>query len=72
MTTKEHASFVPLNQRPVVELPPQSYQPSKAEIEADARIAGVTFKQAIEGLLRPVRIRRVTRKRSGENHATTS
>ena len=42
-----------------VEIIHQSYQPSKAELEADARIKGVTFKQAIAALVRPVRIRRV-------------
>ena len=50
--------FVPLEDQPVVEIVRQSYQPSKAELEADARIKG-TFKQAIDALLRPVRIRRV-------------
>ncbi len=42
-----------------VEIVRQSYQPSKAELEADKRIKGVTFKQAIAALVRPVRIRRV-------------
>ena len=42
-----------------VKLVHQTYQPSKAELEADARIKGVTFKQAIAALVRPVRIRRV-------------
>ncbi len=41
-----------------VEIVHQSYQPSKAELEADVRLKG-TFKQAIQALLRPVRIRRV-------------
>ena len=51
-------SFVPREDRPLVELPHQSYQPSKAEREADVRLKG-TFKQAIQAVLRPVRIRRV-------------
>ena len=55
MTKKD---FVPPEDQPVVEIVIQSYQPSKAELEADARIKG-TFKQAIDALLRPVRIRRV-------------
>ena len=42
-----------------IELVDQSYQPSKAELEADARIKGVSFKQAIKTLVRPVQIRRV-------------
>ena len=44
--------------RPTIDLVHQSYQPSKAELEADVRLKG-TFKQAIQALLRPVRIRRV-------------
>ena len=51
--------FVPLKDQPVVEIVHQSYQPSKAELEADRRIKGVTFKQAIAAMVRPVRIRRV-------------
>ena len=50
--------FVPREDQPVVEIVQQSYQPSKAELEADARIKGVSFKQAIQALLRPVRIQR--------------
>ena len=50
--------FVPLKDQPVVEIVRQSYQPSKAELEADVRLRG-TFKQAIQAVLRPVRIRRV-------------
>ena len=42
-----------------VEIVHQSYQPSKAELEADVRIKGVSFKQAIKTLVRPVQIRRV-------------
>ena len=45
-----------------VELVKSNYQPSKAELEADLRIKG-TFKQAIQALTRPVRIRRVVTKR---------
>ena len=45
--------------RPTVEVVHQSYQPSKVELEADARVKGVTFKQAIQALVRPVQIRRV-------------
>ena len=47
--------------RPTIDLVAQSYQPSKAELAADLRIKG-TFKQAIQALLRPVRIRRVRHK----------
>ena len=47
--------------RPTIDLVRQSYQPSKAELDADLRIKG-TFKQAIQAVLRPVRIRRVRHK----------
>ena len=50
--------FVPREDQPVVEIVRQSYQPSQAELEADVRLKG-TFKQAIQALLRPARIRRV-------------
>lgn len=43
---------------PTVQVVHQSYQPSKAELDADLRIKG-TFKQAIQALIRPVLIRRV-------------
>ena len=56
--TKNRRPFVPFDEQPIVELPSQSYQPSKAELDADLRLKG-TFKQAIDALLRPVRIRRV-------------
>lgn len=53
----------PIPTSPEVEVPHQSYQPSKAELEADTRIKG-TFTQAILALVRPVRIRRVMPKRT--------
>ena len=46
-----------------IEVVHQSYQPSKAELEADLRIKG-TFQQAIQALVRPVRLRRVMPKRA--------
>ena len=54
MTTKSQD----VKPRPPINLINQSYQPSKAELDADLRIKG-TFKQAIQALLRPVRIRRM-------------
>ena len=48
---------------PEVVVAHQSYQPSKAELEADTRIKG-TFKQAIQALVSPVLIRRVIPKRT--------
>ena len=60
--TKRSSQFTPLDKQPVVELPQQSYQPSKADLEADVRLEG-TFKHAIEAVLRSVRIRRVKAER---------
>lgn len=39
-----------------------SYQPSKAELEADTRV-DATFEEAIQALVRPVRMRYVRRPR---------
>ena len=55
---KKHPDFVPSEDQPIVKLPPQSYQPSKAELEADTRLEG-TFEKAIKAIVRPVQIRRV-------------
>lgn len=45
---------------PVVEVVHPSYQPSKAELEADMRV-NATFEEAVQALVRPVRIRYVSR-----------
>ena len=49
--------------RPVpreVEVVHPSYQPSRAEFEADTRV-DATFKEAIRALVRPVRVRYIPR-----------
>ena len=43
---------------PDVEIPEQSYQPSKKELEQDIRLTG-TFEDAVKALVRPVNMRRV-------------
>ena len=43
-----------------VEVVHPSYQPSKAELEADTRV-DATFEEAVQALVRPVRIRYVPR-----------
>ena len=53
-------NFVPPNERPVVEVVKPSYQPSKADLEADLRVPA-TFKDAIKALVRPVKIRYIRR-----------
>ena len=40
------------------------YQPSKAQLEADARVEA-TFEEAVDALAQPVRIRNVIRPRRG-------
>ena len=46
----------------VVEVVRSSYQPSKEELEADARVEA-TFEEAVAALCQPVEIRHVTRPR---------
>ena len=41
-------------------IPHNDYQPSKAELEADARVEA-TFEEAVDALAQPVRIRHVIR-----------
>ena len=43
---------------PTVEIVSHDYQPSRAELREDLRIKG-TFKEAIQALVKPVRIRKV-------------
>ena len=43
-----------------VDIVPSSYQPSKAELEADLRVEA-TFDESVEALTEPVQIRRVIR-----------
>ena len=45
-------------ERPVVEIPEQSYQPSVKELNEDIRLSG-TFEDAVKALVRPVQVRRV-------------
>ena len=45
-------------ERSIVEVADPSYQPSKAELEADLCV-GAAFKQAVKALSKMVRIRRV-------------
>ena len=48
-----------------VNLARDDYQPSKAELEADARV-DATFDEAVEALTEPVEIRRVIRPERAE------
>ena len=45
-------------ERPVVEIPEQSYQPSVKELNEDIRLSG-TFEDAVKALVRPVKVRRI-------------
>ncbi len=51
--------MVEVNRREV-EIVRREYQPSKAELEADARV-DATFEEAIEALCQPVNIRLINR-----------
>lgn len=44
--------------RPVVEVVKPTYQPSKAELDADLRV-DATFEQAVKALSKPVNIKHV-------------
>ena len=48
-----------------VEVVHPSYQPSKAELEADMRV-DATFEEAVQALVRPVRIRYISRPRKAQ------
>lgn len=48
---------------PVLEVMHPSYQPSKAELEEDIRV-DATFEEAIQALVRPVKVRYVKYKRT--------
>ena len=50
--------------RPVVDIPHPSYQPSVAELREDMRV-NATFDQAIEALARPVTINYTNRPKKG-------
>jgi len=43
---------------PIVRIPENTYQPSKAELDADLRV-NATFDEAMDAVLRPVKIERV-------------
>ena len=46
-------------ERPVVEIPEQSYQPSKAELEEPIMVPAGTFEEAVKALVRPVNVQRI-------------
>lgn len=50
---------------PEVEVVHPSYQPSKAELEADTRV-DATFEEAVQALVRPVRVRYISRPRKAQ------
>ena len=55
---KTDPKFVPPKDRPEVEIVNPDYQPSKAELEEDARL-DATFEEAVKALTRPVRIKHI-------------
>ena len=60
--SEKHHSFVPLKDRRTMEIVDYSYQPSKAEIDADLRPGG-TLEQAAKALVRPVNISHIRKPR---------
>lgn len=51
-------------ERPTVEIPEQSYQPSKAELEEPIEVPAATFEEAVRALVRPVKVQRIPMGRS--------
>ncbi len=49
----------------IVELVKSTYQPSRAELREDLRLQG-TFKEAIQALVKPAKIRKVIPKKGSE------
>lgn len=58
---KKDPAFVKPEDRPQVNIVSPDYQPSKAELEADTRLGGVTFDEAVQALTKPVRVNYVKR-----------
>ena len=54
MSDAKRRKKVPLDNKPVVEIEPSSYQPSKAELEADMSIPSVTPEELAKAVLRDV------------------
>jgi hypothetical protein len=46
-------------ERPIVGIPEQSYQPSKAELEEPIRVPVATFEEAVKALVRPANVCRI-------------
>ena len=52
-------------ERPVVEIPEQSWQPSKAELAEPIQVPAGTFEEAVRALALPANVRRVP---TGKSH----
>ena len=60
--SEKHPDFVPLSDRPSVEIVNYSYQPSKAELSEDVRLKG-TLERAARALVQPINLRRIRKSR---------
>ena len=58
MSERTAPDFIPPEDRPAVDVVRPDYQPSVAELEEDMRV-GATFEEAVEALVKPVRVRYV-------------
>ena len=54
--SKKDPNFIPVEDRPMVEIEDTDYQPSRKQLRADLRV-DATFDQAIDALCMPVQIR---------------
>lgn len=61
--SEKHPDFVPLSDRPSVEIVNYSYQPSKAELSEDVRLKGTLERAAWAALVQPINLRRIRKSR---------
>ena len=61
--SKKDPNFIPVDDRPLIEIEDTDYQPSRKQLRADLRV-NATFDQAIDALCKPVQIRQRKTRRS--------
>ena len=61
--SRKDTDFIPVGERPVVEIEDTDYQPSRDQLRADLRV-DATFDEAIDALCKPVQVRQRKTRRS--------
>ena len=54
--SKKDPNFIPVDNRPVVEIEDTDYQPSRDQLRADLRV-DAAFDRAVDALCKPVQVR---------------